>query len=208
MTPAAKSSRLGFLRGSDLRGNHPARWITSGWKSTLQPLLSVAKLEAEGRSTVAQAKGISTPSRSNIQVVAAEAILVPKMTASLSGIGFKIIPELERQQSILLSTPTRWTWHVSSAESGLQTLSVRLPGQVKIDGNEIQRTFYEYTHDVEVSVGLLGLIQSYWQWITSTLLIPLVAWAWSQYRKRNTPPEQPGRSSLTEKLRKRKAGDA
>jgi hypothetical protein len=23
------------LRGSDLRGNHPARWITSGWKSTV-----------------------------------------------------------------------------------------------------------------------------------------------------------------------------
>jgi hypothetical protein len=34
VTPAAKHSRLGFLRGSDLRGNHPTYWLTSRWKST------------------------------------------------------------------------------------------------------------------------------------------------------------------------------
>ena len=33
-TPATKSSRLGFLRGSDLDGNYPCRWVSSGWKST------------------------------------------------------------------------------------------------------------------------------------------------------------------------------
>ncbi|WP_454908106.1 MFS transporter [Variovorax gossypii] len=32
--PAAKSSRLGLSRGSDLDGNHRAKWVTSGWKST------------------------------------------------------------------------------------------------------------------------------------------------------------------------------
>lgn len=33
-SPAAKSSRLGLSRGSDLDGNHRAKWVTSGWKST------------------------------------------------------------------------------------------------------------------------------------------------------------------------------
>jgi len=32
--PAAKSSRLGLSRGSDLDGNHTAKWVTSEWKST------------------------------------------------------------------------------------------------------------------------------------------------------------------------------
>src|ERR1043165_1256781 len=34
IAPATKSSRLGFLRGSDLDGNYRAKWVSSGWKST------------------------------------------------------------------------------------------------------------------------------------------------------------------------------
>jgi hypothetical protein len=109
----------------------------------LQPLLALAKLESEAKDARSRARGISSLSRSTIETVAAEAVLVPQMSASLTGIGFQIDPNAAREQSVLAGSPTRWSWQVSSTESGLRTLSVRLSGQVKVAGTEVNRTFHE-----------------------------------------------------------------
>ena len=173
----------------------------------LEPLLAATREEVVKAEAAAQQRGIAA--RTKVEVFPSKVIiLMPTMSASLEGIGFTVLPAGEKQQSISLGAPTRWTWQVSSNETGLRILSVRLSGKVRVGDNDIPRDFYSYTHDIEVSVGPLGFIKQYWQWITSTLLLPLIAWLWAYFRGRKIASPAVHKLNLAARIKRRKSGDA
>ena len=111
---------------------------------------------------------------------------MPLMTATLTGLDFKISPPEGREQALSSKEPTTWTFQVEALKAGLNPLKFELNGTLKVEGQEVQRTFFSYEETVDVAVNWLGLLEEYWQWIATTLLLPAAAGLWAFFRKRRS----------------------
>lgn len=110
--------------------------------------------------------------------------LTPRMTATISGDGFDILPEAAQVQVVSSTEPTTWEWQVTPTQSGSRTLNVLLTGSLLVEGVDTPRTFYLDDEHILVNVGFFGFLKQYWQWLSSTVVIPLAAGLWAVLRKR------------------------
>ena len=109
--------------------------------------------------------------------------LTPVMIARLEGLGFEVLPKDAIEQAISASEVTSWSWQVRATDSGLLKLQMRLSGSIEFNGKEIPREFYNFSKDIQVSVGFVGFVEKYWQWIVTTFLLPVVGTVWALTRK-------------------------
>ena len=106
--------------------------------------------------------------------------LTPRMTATLTGLGFEITPKESVTQAISTNEPTTWQWQVRATEAGLLRLDFALEGALNVEGKEVPRAFYSYEQKVQVQVDKnpIAFLTNNWKWLMSSILIPLVGWAW------------------------------
>lgn len=118
--------------------------------------------------------------------------LTPRMTASVAGMGFEIVTNGAQTQAVSATEPTTWSWEVKPLEAGLHTLTFTLSGFLSIEEKEVSRNFYQYVQKVDVEVDPGGFMQQHWQWLLTTLAMPLGAalWAWLRKPPRRTGPAQ------------------
>ena len=109
--------------------------------------------------------------------------LTPVMAARLTGIGFEINPKDAVEQAISGATITSWSWQAKATDSGMRKLTIKLAGTIEIEGKSLPREFYEYTKEVEVSVGIRGFVEQYWQWLATSIALPIAAWAWTLFKR-------------------------
>lgn len=110
--------------------------------------------------------------------------LTPRMSASVSGFGFEVMPKDGQVQAISAREATTWAWQVKANEPGVHTLTFTLSGTLTIEDKEVARNFYQYVQKVDVKVNPTGLLEQYWQWLVTTLAIPAIGAVWAVYRKR------------------------
>lgn len=120
--------------------------------------------------------------------------LTPRMSASVSGFGFEILPQAVQVQAVSGTGDTTWSWQVKGIESGEHTLTFRLAGTLIVEGKEIGRDFYQYQQKVNVSVGPGGFLKDNWQWPASTIALSAIGVAWGLLRSRKFPAPPPERS--------------
>lgn len=112
-----------------------------------------------------------------------------RMEASLSGTGFKIEALVPQEQAVYRGRTTQWKWQVTPTKDEDQNLYLTVSAIINVSNQRVPlviRTF-DKTIEVEVSVGqrisMFGA--SNWQWIWTSLLVPLclILWKWHKGRK-------------------------
>ncbi len=111
-----------------------------------------------------------------------------QMEATLTGDGFQITDVLPTRRAISRTGPTEWTWDVRALREGKLRLHLTLNALVTVGRNPAQqytiRTFdKEYIVGVSVTDTVTDFVKKHWQWLWTTILLPVGGWLWKRRRK-------------------------
>lgn len=110
------------------------------------------------------------------------------MAATLSGPDFRIEALSDERQPVSARDVTEWFWQIEPLESGVLTLRVRISAFVAVDGNEKKREVETFSKQFDINVALVDRVSSFargnWQWLWTTILVPVAAWFMAHRRGR------------------------
>ena len=115
------------------------------------------------------------------------------MSAQLIGDSdkFQITSLSTELQNIEKHGYTEWGWKIKPLKGGQSYLKLIVKVRVKEDGQEFYKdiTVFDKNVDVKSNIGfsLWSFIQKYWQWIVTTIIIPLVIWWWKNRKTEKKP---------------------
>jgi hypothetical protein len=109
------------------------------------------------------------------------------MEADLSGLNFSITRIGSERQLVLPDSTTRWAWEITPTRSGVLHLHLTLTAILTTHGEEREleiRTF-EKTLSIRVAwpVKVKDFVHENWQWLWTTILVPLGVWAGQRRRQ-------------------------
>ena len=117
------------------------------------------------------------------------------MQAKLVSSGFAVTPITPENQLISNDATTEWRWNIAATKPGRHRLELALNAIVLWRGAERTRCVGSRNRLVLVQVTLgkwLGLfISGNWQWLSTALVIPFIAWVWSRMRLNDANPQRP-----------------
>jgi hypothetical protein len=107
---------------------------------------------------------------------------------------FRITPLTQDRQSVAGDGYTKWVWIVTPLESGQQTLYLSVGTRFKLpNSNEETRFTPIYEKNISVQVDRMyetkHFLSGNWQWLTVTLIIPLVGFIWHNRKKKRKETE-------------------
>ncbi len=112
----------------------------------------------------------------------------PVMSAELLGddTRFKISSLSSEYQNIEGDDYTEWSWRIVPLKSGKNYLKLLIRVKSKIDDSYKDITIFDKKILVKPNIKytLSNWIKDYWQWISSSILIPLFTWWWANRRKK------------------------
>lgn len=125
------------------------------------------------------------------RVETAEGIKIsPEMEAVLVGDGFKITPVTPTKQVVGSFNTTRWEWKITPNTKGNQELHLSLNARVQVEGKDSPYVVQTFTKRILVEVTLADTFRTFlkenWQWLWTTILLPLLIWYFKLRRKRQT----------------------
>lgn len=104
---------------------------------------------------------------------------------------FEISPMSTDKQVLEDESYTEWSWVVKPIESGTNYLKMIITIKVEADGEESYKDIVVFDKNIKVktnvSLGVKSWISEYWQWLMTTIIIPLVIFF---YKKRNKDKEE------------------
>lgn len=107
-----------------------------------------------------------------------------RMEARLTGHGFDIVAITPELQAVSHEQTTEWKWEIKPTETGKHHLYLTLSAILHIDGERTSRTIRTFDRDIEVQVSwsdrMSGFLGSYWQWLWTTVLVPVGLWAYGK----------------------------
>jgi len=127
--------------------------------------------------------------------------ITPIMEARLSGgAGVDVQPLGKDEQSVAGGGFAEWRWNVTPKRSGSQRLTVTIIAHLTYpNGRDIPKTLRTLTQKIEVSANVGDSIKtffaSYWQWLTTTLIIPIGLFLYRRRANRDTVAEASGTDS-------------
>ena len=105
-----------------------------------------------------------------------------RMSARLTGSDFDITANSLETQAISSNEPTIWLWTVKPKTVGEFNLCVNLDALVTVDGAPAHRTIRTFSQSILVTVTPAQRVTKFakanWQWLSATILIPVVGWWW------------------------------
>lgn len=79
---------------------------------------------------------------------------------------------------------TEWQWSIKPKKSGAKFLKMVVKVRINTDGEQLYKDIkvYEGKINIELNAGfsIWGFITQYWQWIMTTIIIPLIVWFWKK----------------------------
>lgn len=107
-----------------------------------------------------------------------------EMSAELRGSGdwFKIVPLSTQSQDIDTSTYTEWEWRIDPIRAGKSALKLVI--KVKKINKDI--IVFNKTIGIKsnIPVNIGSFFDKYWQWLLTTIVIPVFLFFWNKRRKR------------------------
>lgn len=103
------------------------------------------------------------------------------MEVRLSGDNFDIKSLSDMDQIVTREGFTQWDWYVMPLKSGVQSLLLTVTVRIKIPNYDEERKNYPvFERKIKVKVNppftIKKFIESYWQWIIGTIIIPVIVW--------------------------------
>lgn len=102
---------------------------------------------------------------------------------------FDIIEISTQKQNIDTYGQTQWIWKVSPKESGSKILklivSVKIKNELGISEKDIPVLKKNIFVETNYKWTIKNFFKSYWQWIISTLILPLLIYIWSRRKNKN-----------------------
>lgn len=118
-----------------------------------------------------------------------EVEIFDQMEAVLVAPEFQITKITPERQQITIDEETIWKWEIKPLKLGKQRLHLAINMIVSVGGKEQLRSVHTYEKEIEVNVSMYTRISTFignnWQWLWTTILIPIVPWVWSRRRKKN-----------------------
>lgn len=111
------------------------------------------------------------------------------MTVALTGNedAFKIKQQHLNSTQIVMGT-TEWSWIITPLKSGTHLLQLQVFAKITLGDEQQEKNVSVLKREIHVKTTITHTLQmfitSYWQWIATTLAIPLVGWLWNKYRSR------------------------
>ncbi len=110
------------------------------------------------------------------------------MQAELKSSGFTIVAITPITQAVSQKETTRWKWEIKPLHKGNNNLHLSLTAIVDVgDGEPTQRSIRTFEKNIEVKVRAVQSVGTFmennWQWLWTTLLVPLLGYFWNK-RKR------------------------
>jgi hypothetical protein len=135
--------------------------------------------------------------------------LTPRMSATLSGIGFNITPEHHSPvQPITMAEPTTWAWQVEATKAGTLHLSVTLSQTLLVEGREYPRNYPPFSRIVQVEAkpfSASDFFSAHWQWLGTIVIVPLAKVGWDRFSKpKDTDRGHSGARTLRARLQRRR----
>jgi hypothetical protein len=133
------------------------------------------------------AAGILEGLTEGVTATAEQEHITPVMEARLDGgAGVEVEALGKDAQSVAGGGFAEWRWNVTPKKSGSQRLTVSIIAHLTYpDGHDVPKTVRTLTRKVQVSANagdsIKTFLASYWQWLTTTLIIPIVLFL---YRRR------------------------
>lgn len=105
-----------------------------------------------------------------------------KMTAKLVGNMFEITPITPELQVVSNTEITEWNWEIHPKKVGVHWLYLSLTANLEIEGTNATRSIKTFHAKIEVKVTpyqkVYYFFEKNWQWLFSTLLIPIAIYIW------------------------------
>lgn len=104
--------------------------------------------------------------------------------ASISAPNFDVTQVTPEEQVISSDSPTEWLWSLKPKTTGEHSVNVTITAIVSVDGKERKHHIKTFDKTVTVVVKPQQVATSWaednWEWLFSTLVIPIGAWAWNK----------------------------
>jgi hypothetical protein len=108
------------------------------------------------------------------------------MLATLSGLSFAIEDRSEAEQYVAKDGQTTWTWSIEPTRTGKQHLHLTLSAVITLQGRGAPYTIKTFEQILTVNVTWPTKIKTFiddnWQWLWTTLLLPVVGLVWRRNR--------------------------
>jgi excisionase family DNA binding protein len=113
------------------------------------------------------------------------------MKASLSGDKFRIKALASEEQLVGGKDFTEWRWEVAPVEAGAQILYLTVTARIEIQGHgEEKKDILVKNTQIRVKVNPAYSVQMFfgnnWQWLATAIIIPLIIFGWTMWRKQET----------------------
>lgn len=126
---------------------------------------------------------LTVPGNKTSKKVQISKIVVAKLTAP----DFVVDNVTPDEQAVAQTAPTEWLWKLTPKSKGKHSVDLTITAVVKIDGKETKHHIKTYEKQIIIEVlpqQLLGdLFNKYWQWLFSTLVLPLGLWLYKRHKK-------------------------
>lgn len=119
-----------------------------------------------------------------------------KMRATLKGTNshLSITAHETAEQAISFEKDTEWNWTITPNKPGKEIVILTLEILLKIDGNESYRSIESYSEKIEITTTpwthTQYFVKANWQYIITTLLIPLIGYVFARWRKKGNEAKQ------------------
>jgi hypothetical protein len=130
-----------------------------------------------------QTEGITADLSTTGQTMTSPLHVTPIMRATLDGAGFTIKSNSREDQIIGGGSFTEWSWQVTPLESGDRELVATVYAELDADRVKGFPKHWPVHVRANASRSFSQFFASNWQWLSSTLLIPLVLFFWRQRKK-------------------------
>lgn len=128
---------------------------------------------------------VSVSSKITIESIRIESVMSAQLISE--EVSFKIEPKSTEFQNIEDNGYTEWQWRITPLKGGSNFLKLLVKVRVKNDKEEFYKDIIVFDKNVNVKSNALfsfkTWINTYWQWLLSTIIIPLIIWIYKNKKR-------------------------
>lgn len=137
---------------------------------------------------------VNIDSKVTIENIRVEKTMVAQLISADGN--FKVTPQNTDKQIIEDNEYTEWGWIVTPLKSGRTYLKLIIKIKIDTDGEVTYKDIVVFDKDIQVKANatfeVKNWLAEYWQWLMTTIIIPLVVWFFK--RKKKGEEEENGES--------------
>jgi len=102
---------------------------------------------------------------------------------------FNVVAITPEEQPVSHTSVTEWQWELIPLKTGKHEIHVSVNAEVNVDGASKVRNIETFSETIVIEITpwqvIRGWLSQYWQWLFTTLILPLGLWAWKKFKSRS-----------------------